>query len=742
MALNFDSLFRITAQVRGEQQIDNLNRKLSGLTTAAGAASRVMGVFGVALSAAAIVTYSKTLIDAGDALWTMHERTGVAVEDLSKFQGAAEQTGTSLESVAKGLTKLNRSIGLRDKNADIMKQLGIDVTNATTAMLGLADVMQKTEDPALKAALAMQLFGKNGAELVPLLSQGRAEIEGMATAITSDFAQASDEFNDSLNSLKRSSQSLATEGLLPVVTALADVAKGFALVEEASGGGNEGYGVFDLIGDAVRVLSIGINTLLEGLKQVYFFLRQIAAAAEDVARGDWNFSRLGYWQGRSGASFDNHMGQTNAMLAGSKAFNGDALAARREEEARAAAYEKLKAGLAPSGGPSSRGGRGKGNTDWVLYQMEHQFKPDKKDSMDKKVKKALNELGPDSFERALQQNQRAIEQMRREAETIGLSTLERERAAAIAELEAAGIKEGTKAYQDRLAAVDALHRANFDEYLRDTTRSLQEEIDALQFEIDMWGKSREEIERATIARKYDVMAQNMKIGKTEEEQRAIDALIAKYKELALQQQQVAEDRRGDWLAGAKKGLQDYLDTVTDVAGQVSATVGAMAARVEDAMFDLFSTGKLNFKAFISDILKELLRLWIRVMIMKPLLEWIKGMMPGSGGGGGGGLGGLLSGLFGGGRALGGSVAGGRTHLVGENGPELFTPAQSGRITPNNRLGGGGDVSVVVNVNSETGQTTTSGNAGDAARLGKLIGAKVREVIVQEKRVGGMLAGTA
>lgn len=51
-----------------------------------------------------------------------------------------------------------------------------------------------------------------------------------------------------------------------------------------------------------------------------------------------------------------------------------------------------------------------------------------------------------------------------------------------------------------------------------------------------------------------------------------------------------------------------------------------------------------------------------------------------------------------GRAIGGTVSGGRPMLVGERGPEIFTPSASGYITANNRLGmGGGGVNVTVNV---------------------------------------------
>jgi len=55
------------------------------------------------------------------------------------------------------------------------------------------------------------------------------------------------------------------------------------------------------------------------------------------------------------------------------------------------------------------------------------------------------------------------------------------------------------------------------------------------------------------------------------------------------------------------------------------------------------------------------------------------------------------GIVAGRRENGGPVAGGSTYLVGERGPELFTPGSSGSITPNNAMGGGGNT-ITVNVN--------------------------------------------
>jgi hypothetical protein len=61
-----------------------------------------------------------------------------------------------------------------------------------------------------------------------------------------------------------------------------------------------------------------------------------------------------------------------------------------------------------------------------------------------------------------------------------------------------------------------------------------------------------------------------------------------------------------------------------------------------------------------------------------------------------GISGAIENIFGGGRATGGPVTGGTSYLVGEKGPELFTPGSSGNIIPNNRLGGGGIINITVN----------------------------------------------
>ena len=87
------------------------------------------------------------------------------------------------------------------------------------------------------------------------------------------------------------------------------------------------------------------------------------------------------------------------------------------------------------------------------------------------------------------------------------------------------------------------------------------------------------------------------------------------------------------------------------------------------------------------------------------------------------------------RANGGPVSGGSPYMVGERGPELFVPSNSGTVVPNNALGG--NVSIVVNVTE--GQTDARGGDGQANQLGKSIAAAVQSELIKQKRPGGLLA---
>ena len=98
---------------------------------------------------------------------------------------------------------------------------------------------------------------------------------------------------------------------------------------------------------------------------------------------------------------------------------------------------------------------------------------------------------------------------------------------------------------------------------------------------------------------------------------------------------------------------------------------------------------------------------------------------------------VTGGLFGllGFRANGGPVSGGKPYVVGERGPEIFTPGVSGKITPNSQLGG--STNVVVNVDASG--SSVEGDEDKGKELGRLISVAVQSEILQQKRPGGLLA---
>ena len=86
------------------------------------------------------------------------------------------------------------------------------------------------------------------------------------------------------------------------------------------------------------------------------------------------------------------------------------------------------------------------------------------------------------------------------------------------------------------------------------------------------------------------------------------------------------------------------------------------------------------------------------------------------------------------KANGGPVKGGKSYIVGERGPELFSPGVSGMITPNDALGG--STNIVVNVDA-----SGSSVEGDAQgqQFGESLATAIQLEIIKQKRSGGLLA---
>ncbi len=96
--------------------------------------------------------------------------------------------------------------------------------------------------------------------------------------------------------------------------------------------------------------------------------------------------------------------------------------------------------------------------------------------------------------------------------------------------------------------------------------------------------------------------------------------------------------------------------------------------------------------------------------------------------------GLFGNLFGGFLANGGSAQAGRSYIVGEKGPELFTPNTSGMVSPNSSLGG--STNVVVNVDASG--SSVEGDEENGRELGRMISVAIQSELIKQKRPGGLL----
>ena len=247
------ALLQIKADVKGEGQVNALGRALGGIQQKAAAASAglkgltaaagmggLAGSFGALaplLSVGGLVAMTKKTLDAGNEMFNLSQKTGVSVEALARFKKAASTSGTDVETVAKAITKLSKGMleaaqTGKGPTASALQSLGVSATDASgklrsadAVMLDIATKFKAMPDGAQKTAMAMQLFGKSGAELVPMLNLGGEAIDKMKVKMTTAFAQKADEYSDKLTALGGKVGSLGADiamTLLPVLDKLAD----------------------------------------------------------------------------------------------------------------------------------------------------------------------------------------------------------------------------------------------------------------------------------------------------------------------------------------------------------------------------------------------------------------------------------------------------------------------------------------------------------------------------------------
>ena len=206
----------VAAKTVGAGSIKRLGNSMQGVTgrvknlrLAMGGLNKTLGAFGLLISGGAFIGLVKGAIDSADSFGKLSDQTGIAANSLQAYVNAGKLAGIGQETIDKGLRRLAQSMREADQGvatySDSFNALGLSVRDSegnlksSETVLGeIADRFADLPDGATKAAISMEIFGRSGASLINLLNGGSAALEEFNYAVSDEFAQNAEFFNDQI----------------------------------------------------------------------------------------------------------------------------------------------------------------------------------------------------------------------------------------------------------------------------------------------------------------------------------------------------------------------------------------------------------------------------------------------------------------------------------------------------------------------------------------------------------------
>lgn len=283
----------LTAEDRTKQVFGSMETAFGRLGGAVNVVKDAMAALGVTLSVGAFTEIVEHSISAMEALKNLSEATGVSVENLSALQETAKLADTDIESVATGFQKLARNAldasNGTGKSKEAFAALGIQLTDANGQLRPSIDLLRDSANALFglgnetqRVALAQQLFGKAGAQLLPFLKELRDAGE-LTARVTSDQAEQADHYHDNLVKIGESAEMLKLDiakGLLPALNQITD-----AMLKMQTR--TDTIGFWKTMGDAIRVVAAAAGALFIMLKEIGQTMAGLSARATALLRGDF-----------------------------------------------------------------------------------------------------------------------------------------------------------------------------------------------------------------------------------------------------------------------------------------------------------------------------------------------------------------------------------------------------------------------------------------------------------------------
>ncbi len=596
----------ITAQDLTRAAFSQIENSLGGLGTKFGAVAAAAASVATVLAGARWLTdITAKSIEAAGHLNDLSQSTGVSGQSLSRFSIAAKQSGLDVDGLAGGIQKLNvkidESAGGNREATETFSRLGISVRGANgevraseDILLDVAEKFAGMEDGAGKTAVAMGLFGKSGAALIPFLNQGRDGLEEAARAadalgitLNNNTIRAADQVGDSLDLMGMISAGLGNKIMAELLPTVLQITRSFTAWIVETGALDVAAQV---VAGAFRVL-VNVGQVVYG---TFAYLGTVvgatAAALIQFVQGEytqaWTTLKSGF--GDAGATIE----RTGANIAATWTQSVSTMTASTER-------------ATPSlGRMAERAATVKPEVDKAAAAMDKLF-----DSIEQKI--VANELEISTGRRATE-----VDRLRTtflaglEAGTIKATEAERAAYLGLLDRQQASM-DLIQAEETRLRLADELADKQADEARARAAHltSVQSTIDKQRDENAAIGLTKEQLAELSAKRYEDMAAQ---ASQRIEQLMTEDALNNEYASLV----QLVDKYRtmaGEIRAGGAR--QAVVDSATAAAREWERTSQQIESSLTDALMRGFESGR----GFM-DNLKTSMRNMFNTLVLRPIIQ--------------------------------------------------------------------------------------------------------------------------
>lgn len=233
-----------------------------------------------------LVSFGAAQAEVVDQTSKLAARLGMTYGDLAGLGLAGELAGVSLEQIGTAATKADVALVKATKGsktaAAAFGSLGLNVEqlagmNAADRFDAIAQAIAGLPTEANRAAAAVQIFGRSGAELLPLFNSGadaiagaRAEAERFGLALTNAQGQGIEAMNDALTSAFQAVRGVIVQvvsQLAPYVKAVADA---FTSQIRGIGGENIGKSIADALISGAKYLAEVADFVVRNFREMFF----------------------------------------------------------------------------------------------------------------------------------------------------------------------------------------------------------------------------------------------------------------------------------------------------------------------------------------------------------------------------------------------------------------------------------------------------------------------------------------